>query len=345
MAAGSGDLSPLSVIGFTSAQEELYRVVLRNSGATRAELAELAGRPTRSLAEDVGRFAALGLVDLTGETVVALPPGQALLRVITEENRRLHSVGEQLESLRRLLPSLTAEHLSSQAPKGRPVSVEVFPADDVVDVIRSLLPASSGDMLWLRPDQWRYSTPAAADALVAEGVRGGRRSRAIYPARVLEDSPDVVRLRSRIGEHVRILAEVPLRVAVLGSTAAVLGEAYLEREGAGQGGGADDGDDTGGQALVVRHPVMIKALTRYFESLWDRAMAVPGLDARAADEGPSDRSLLLDQLAGGAKDEQIARALGLSLRTVRRRVASVLDDLGAESRFQAGVEAVRRGWL
>ena len=57
------------------------------------------------------------------------------------------------------------------------------------------------------------------------------------------------------------------------------------------------------------------------------------------------RSLLLDQLAGGAKDEQIARALGLSLRTVRRRVAEILDELGADSRFQAGVEAVRRGWI
>jgi DNA-binding NarL/FixJ family response regulator len=55
--------------------------------------------------------------------------------------------------------------------------------------------------------------------------------------------------------------------------------------------------------------------------------------------------LLLGQLAAGAKDEQIARALGMSLRTVRRRVAEVTHELGAQSRFQAGVEAVRRGWV
>ena len=53
----------------------------------------------------------------------------------------------------------------------------------------------------------------------------------------------------------------------------------------------------------------------------------------------------LDQLARGAKDEQLARTLGLSLRTVRRRVAELLDELEASSRFQAGVEAVRRGWI
>ena len=75
---------------------------------------------------------------------------------------------------------------------------------------------------------------------------------------------------------------------------------------------------------------------------------MPGLEVRRGRRGrsgASDRRLLLDQLARGAKDEQIARTLGLSLRTVRRRVAELLDDLEASSRFQAGVEAVRRGWI
>jgi DNA-binding NarL/FixJ family response regulator len=40
----------------------------------------------------------------------------------------------------------------------------------------------------------------------------------------------------------------------------------------------------------------------------------------------------------------IARSLGVSLRTVRRRIAELLAELGVESRFQAGAEAVRRGW-
>jgi DNA-binding NarL/FixJ family response regulator len=35
----------------------------------------------------------------------------------------------------------------------------------------------------------------------------------------------------------------------------------------------------------------------------------------------------------------------MSLRTVRRRVAELIEELGAQSRFQAGVEAVRRGWI
>ena len=56
-------------------------------------------------------------------------------------------------------------------------------------------------------------------------------------------------------------------------------------------------------------------------------------------------SISFRQLAAGAKDEQIARTMGLSLRTIRRRIADLMIELGADTRFQAGAEAVRRGWL
>ncbi|HEX6875106.1 MAG TPA: helix-turn-helix domain-containing protein, partial [Nocardioidaceae bacterium] len=73
-------------------------------------------------------------------------------------------------------------------------------------------------------------------------------------------------------------------------------------------------------------------------------MAVPGME-QGGEDPDGQRRLLLHQLTRGAKDEQIARTLGVSLRTVRRRIAELMDELGADSRFQAGAEAVRRGWL
>jgi DNA-binding NarL/FixJ family response regulator len=48
-------------------------------------------------------------------------------------------------------------------------------------------------------------------------------------------------------------------------------------------------------------------------------------------------------LAEGAKDETVARRLGLSLRTCRRHIAEILDHLDASSRFQAGYRAGRLG--
>ena len=47
----------------------------------------------------------------------------------------------------------------------------------------------------------------------------------------------------------------------------------------------------------------------------------------------------------GTRVEEICRKLGIGLRTVRRRVAELMTELGVDTRFQAGVEAVRRGWL
>jgi DNA-binding NarL/FixJ family response regulator len=93
--------------------------------------------------------------------------------------------------------------------------------------------------------------------------------------------------------------------------------------------------------LIVRQRGIVELATLYFEQLWARAAPLD----EPATERSDLRRFLLEQLAAGAQDEQIARRLGLSLRTVRRRVAEVMTELGASSRFQAGVEAARRGWL
>jgi len=323
--------SPLSVLGFTAEQEELYRLLLRHPAQEVASLATMTGRSARQLREGLAALAAAGLVDVRDDVVVTVAPDQALGRLIADENRRLQGITDQLASVRAMLPSLMADHLSAQAPAGEPVTVELVDGGNVLGLIRRLSAAGTGDLMWLRPDQWRLDVGGAIDDWVVDQLRLGRRSRAIYPARVLEEAPQVVRARAEAGEHVRILAAVPSRVAIMGSTAALLPEHW--------------GHSTE-RRLVVRHDSMIGALTLLFESLWDRAMAIPGLDGQGESAGRAGgRGLLLDQLAGGARDEQIARALGVSLRTVRRRVAEILDELGVESRFQAGVEAVRRGWL
>ena len=54
---------------------------------------------------------------------------------------------------------------------------------------------------------------------------------------------------------------------------------------------------------------------------------------------------ILCYLALGHTDEQIARRLSLSVRTVRRRIARVMEELDAASRFAAGVKATRDGLI
>ena len=48
---------------------------------------------------------------------------------------------------------------------------------------------------------------------------------------------------------------------------------------------------------------------------------------------------------GEARAVDLARRLGLSRRTVQRQMQQLMRRLGADSRFQAGLQAKARGWL
>ena len=58
--------------------------------------------------------------------------------------------------------------------------------------------------------------------------------------------------------------------------------------------------------------------------------------------GGSDDALIR-MLALGAKDEMIARTLHIGLRTVRRRIAALMDQYGVATRFQLGAALERDG--
>ncbi len=54
---------------------------------------------------------------------------------------------------------------------------------------------------------------------------------------------------------------------------------------------------------------------------------------------------LLNLLVTYPSDEPIARHLDVSVRTVRRRIARIIEVLGVQNRFAAGVAAAQLGWV
>ena len=128
----------------------------------------------------------------------------------------------------------------------------------------------------------------------------------------------------RDGEMSRIHADVPMKLAVVDSATALMPIA--------------DGDVE--SSLVVYSPGVVAALVRLFDLLWRHAHPIGDWqDGTTTDDGV-DRALLL-LLSTGIKDEVIARQLGISVRTLSRRVARLLQFLGARTRFQAGLRAHR----
>jgi sugar-specific transcriptional regulator TrmB/DNA-binding CsgD family transcriptional regulator len=101
--------------------------------------------------------------------------------------------------------------------------------------------------------------------------------------------------------------------------------------------------------LIVREPVLYEALAELFEAYWERAL--PLQVARGGTELPdedapseTDRALLA-LLVGGLADRAIAKHLGWHERTAHRHLRAMMARLDAATRFQAGYQAVRRGWL
>lgn len=108
-------------------------------------------------------------------------------------------------------------------------------------------------------------------------------------------------------------------------------------------------DDRADGSFLVRRRAPTAALAALFEVAYELATPLgPTLERAAGAEEPPleerDRRVL-SLLATGASDQQIARHLGVSTRTVERRVAALMKVLGSATRFQSGVQAARRGWI
>ena len=121
---------------------------------------------------------------------------------------------------------------------------------------------------------------------------------------------------------VRLVEEVHHRMLVFGEEAAIISSLDASRP----------------VHHVVRAPELVRTVRSLFEVLW--SSGVPFRRGSALDD--TDRRRLVELLATGMKGEGIARHLQVSLRTVRGRVAGLLDELGATTRFQAGMQAARR---
>lgn len=332
-----GPESLLTAIGYTRDQERFYVRLLSQSGREVLSAAQALLREPAELEREMEPFAARGLVRVEDGRVFVASPDEALSRLVQDAAASAARAEAQMARVRAALPFLTATGARPRPGEVHGVNQldgEVSSGGNVPGLLAALILASQGDLLQLRPDQYRGPVAATPDApdemanLLRTVVASGRRLRSIYPVQALQEAPEVLAARAELGEEIRLIPEVPTRMLVLGRTHAILPEPL---------GFADE------PRSLIRQRGLVDALTMWFEELWARAAPAPELGGGSP--APDLRRFLLQQLAIGAQDEQIARRLSISLRTVRRRVAEVMAELGAESRFQAGVEAVRRGWL
>lgn len=323
--------SVLSALGLDRKSEQLYFRLVPVSGHTVIGVARLLQEPPERVLRDIAPLQKRGLVVVEADRLVVPPLAEVVSELMLGESRRAALAASLLREVASAVPHLVAS--TTRPDEGdltdvRPLDGELSSGGDPFELLRLMLRTSRGDMLWLRPDAWAMPRESRVSELLAEAMATGRRSRAIYPVRALTEAPDALRTRARLGEQVRVISEVPTRMFILGDAHAVVPEPI---------GFTDE------PRVHVRQRSIVSVLTLWFELLWSRAVPVPELESGTG--RPDERQFLLEQLMAGATDEVIARKLGIGLRTVRRRISELMSELGVDTRFQAGVEAVRRGWL
>ncbi|MCX5193080.1 helix-turn-helix transcriptional regulator [Streptomyces sp. NBC_00249] len=165
--------------------------------------------------------------------------------------------------------------------------------------------------------------------LHAQLLARGSEVRMILPSRLLGDEEAFEQLceLSHLGAEIRLSPhELP--------TATVFDGRLALLDGA---GGRSQG------MAVVRDLDTAKAMAVLHNAVWDAAVDLTAVGGGWTEGENALR--VLRTLSQGHTDEVAARDLGLSVRTYRRHIASLMNRLEATSRFQAGVRAAQLGLI
>jgi len=315
---------------------EVYRYAVSHPGWTPAEASDALGYTSRAIDRAVEELQARCLLFAEGaETPVytAVSPDVALAELVDPDERAMLELRASIGAKRRELASLVPTFTEARRQVAADASVEVL--EDPEQVQRVLIEygrSASESVLIARPghgsnaDFQEESVQKDLDLL-----RAGVRRQTLYHSSTRDHVPTckAVERISEAGGEFRTLPYVPLRTLIFDDKVAVVARQLHTYDRAG---------------LVIRDPNLIGLFTKLFEFAWSLAEPFLADDPGKQGLNSTQRSVLAG-LAAGHSDEVIARRVGISVRTCRRHIAWMLEELKAESRFQAGIKAHKAGWI
>ncbi|WP_306216060.1 helix-turn-helix transcriptional regulator [Actinoplanes sp. RD1] len=311
----------LTALGLSELEQQVYVDVLRGRGVR-------AGEATAAALEGLRE---LGLVGVDGDRVYPTPPDLALDSLLLERMRQLQEA--------RL--GVRAWVQSQQSGDGTVAGVEtVVGTAAVSQVFDQILRGAQEEVLGFDrpPYLGGYHDNPTELELLGRGVR----FRIVYDRRTLDraGAPGRIGRCVAAGEEARVASGVPAKLFVADGRIGMLsfpgpGEVPAEP-----------------WAFVVRGQTWVAVLEALFAEVWDRG--TPLRLAPAADEienldrgtvpTPADRQIL-SLLMAGLPDKAVASQLGMSLRTVQRRLRQLMDVTGSATRMQLGWYVARNDWL
>jgi DNA-binding CsgD family transcriptional regulator/DNA-binding transcriptional ArsR family regulator len=325
----------LAELGVSPADEAVYRALVVSPHKGTEEIAAAAGLTPEDVMLALRSLAQRELVseDAEGQWV-PVPPEQALELLIAREEEALAARRASLERTRAVIPDIVADYVDVRRAY---VSDRVELLTDPTLVRSRLFQLTSQ----ARVSAWSISpggalSPEAVAAslpLDRELAERGVECRMVVGSESLgvEHWDAYLREIADLGHQVRSSASAFYRAIVIDGEYAVVPATGETRPG----------------AYVLRGEALAAPVVALFEEVWSRSVPVTA-QLPTDTSGPFTQARLRQVahlMSLGLKDETVARRLGVSVRTVRRLIQATLAELGADGRFQAGVQAVQRGWV
>ncbi len=314
-----------SEVGLTDTALLVYRWVLRGGTADLAGLVRAIGRPpadVRAAVEQLGEIGLLQPMSAAGRYQAVDP--QAATREVLSHEESLRRRQWELVRRREAIEAFVPTYLATAGDDGSAREIqEIYEAELFGELAGRLVERCEIGVARVCPGG---SNRPVGDERVLERdlglLRLGRSLRVIlqHSSRYSAEVGRYVRAVTAGGAEVRTVRTLMLPMLLVDGRFALVSR--VERDE---------------MAVMVRHETLAHALGDMFETVWQAGLPMSGADDQhLATASEEIDSTILDLLRAGHKDESIAKRLGISLRTCRRRVAGLLGALGAYSRFQGG---------
>ncbi|GAA2475272.1 helix-turn-helix domain-containing protein [Winogradskya humida] len=310
----------------TEAEQHAYRLLVRLGGAGADDLA---AHDAMSPAEAAAVLEGLRTKGLAGAGPIyhPLPPDVALGDVLLRRQ-------QTLENARQTVAALSEDYRNHTRRRSSEHLVEIVVGAQVLrQRLRAMQDAAQEEILWFcRANPLAMAGPENAEENSALGR--GVKYRAIYERELLEKPGELQSILESMaaGEESRTLPTLPVRLAIADRSLAICPLVPDESRGFGEP-----------TAALIRSSELLDALVALFESYWERATPLVGETPRA--ELQQSEVLLLSLFVSGMPDKSIATHLGVSKRTVQRRLDRLMDLAGVDTRTGLAFQAARRGWL
>lgn len=318
----------LEIVGLDANAEAVYELLVDNPPTPLDEIREHSRLDDVALHRLIEKLESLGLVTRTAHnppTFTATAPDVALQVLLLEQE-------ERIKRARLYADQMAGRHLRAAAGWDPTELVEVVTGPEAVaQRVEQILRSTTEEICFI--DKHPYVVaPKVIAPVEAQMLERGITYRALYDSAGLatrrvqaEIEPSIAR-----GEQARVVPEAPVKLVLSDNRRALL---------------PLQSSPTMIDSVIAIYPsALLDALNALFETLWRTAVPLPEAAKGDRDQAvTAEEARLIALLTAGLPDQTIARQLGLSYRTLQRRLSGLIESLGARTRFQAGLQAAFRG--